>query len=328
MISNFLKKVLSGIFLLTIFIPYSCMAAGMWSVENSSIALPSNLKIKQNVPVGTVLWSSPYVNSGLKDDESNSWYARMSIKLNNNSQTLVSDNIYNTGIDGVGFRFKVALNSANFQNRTVYAPSTTDMSWNPSSQSYAQGVSLELVATSATTRSGRISLPQTVTFMFNCTISGKPFSCYNYWTVRVTGVTNVSSVSCTVGDYNSAVSLGTVYTHKMKSVGSRYNGRYFEINMSCDNASLTPLMTFNGDADLTNSELFKNSGSAKGVAVLIINRFDAKQIIPGKQFKLANPLVIKNTNYKFNAYLYQTQEKVSAGTVETLVNFTLDYSNL
>lgn len=134
----------------------------------------------------------------------------------------------------------------------------------------------------------------------------------------------VTAEACTVNSYDTSVDLGTASSQSFTAVGSTSSATDFAINMTCSSTSLSPTLTFSGTVDDNVSSVFANdSGTATGVGVQLL--YGDTAITPDTAVSLGTATSTSATDYDFKARLYQTTSAVTAGSVDTTVNFTLEY---
>lgn len=327
---NCIKRWLRCLFLsvpiLLVFSAQPALALAVWNPTTSTITLPSTLDIPANTAVGQIIWTSAGVTSNMQDRNNvNAYFCGILTGVGIAS----GNDTYATAISGVGLRVRSVLNTTLWGSRPYQINSTgdcldKDTYWTGSSERFfPQTVYLELVRIPGTLGAGTLNLSNiNVNLRFNC-----ENSCTNSWSISVSGNTEVKVSSCTVNTYDKIVNLGTLYTQKLTSIGPTSNGANFVINLACTSTSLTPSITFAGSKDDVQSKVFANdSGSAKGVGVQLL--YGNNVITPDLKLSLGPAQTTLSTDYNFKARLYQTAAAVTAGSVDTTIIFTIDYSNL
>lgn len=87
----------------------------------------------------------------------------------------------------------------------------------------------------------------------------------------------------------------------------------------------TVSMTFAGTADPVYSNAFANTGTAKGVALELWKSGANEQAIPNSSTPITFPAQGAGGKYTFSARYIQTEQTVTAGSVDATVTVTVDY---
>lgn len=309
-----------------ILFPSLALASGDWNPTKSTINLPANLEVPENTPVDQVIWTSTAVTSGLRDGDSSTSAICGTLA---GMGTTYGNNIYATGISGIGVRLRAVLTSSSWTGLTYYLTEpgtcTDKISWTGSqTKYYTQTVYLELVRIAGQIGSGSLNFSNiSATLKFNCPAG----VCLDLWTISIAGTLGVKTSSCAVNTYDKSVDLGTNFTQRLKAVGTTSNDTNFVINMSCTSTNLTPSITFTGSASDVQNKVFANdSGSAKGVGVQLL--YGNNIITPDLKLSLGSAQTTLLTDYNFKARIYQTENIVTAGNINATIIFTMDYSEI
>lgn len=280
--------------------------------------MPSSITIPANTAVGTVIYTSDTATTSMtpaSDDTGDftftTFYKGFSAVLSS-----YGNDVYDTGIEGIGFRVKGVFRTNQPKTISLYYPNSSDtVSLTGSTTATTQEATFQLVVTSNPVSSGTIDLTTLVAVMhFNDTD----------WPVFFSGTTDITATACEVNTYDTSVNLGTSYTQRFAGTGSTSSPTEFSINLICSSTSLTPSITFSGTADSNVSSVFANdSGTATGVGIQLL--YGSTAITPDTTLSLGKPASTLATDYDFKAQLYQTTSAVTAGSVDTTVNFTLEY---
>lgn len=297
-------------------------AFGTFDPTSSTITLPSSLTIPANTAVGTIVYTSEAITTSLTDGSSST--SSFSSKFFS-SPTLSSygNSVYDTGIPGLGFRLRGMFQTPSQSGIKQYYDDTdySSYSWSGSSESYDQYTYLELVVTGNPIASGPLDLSDIIARLrFNYSSAATEET----WTIYLSGTTNITGTSCEVNTYDTSVDLGSASTQSFTAAGSTSQSTDFTINLICSSLLLTPSITFSGTVDGDNSNIFANdSGTATGVGVQLL--YGDTAITPDTAVSLGTATSTSATDYDFKARLYQTTSAVTAGSVDTTVNFTLEY---
>ncbi|MFP1746133.1 fimbrial protein [Lonsdalea quercina] len=300
-------------------------AEGVYDPTSSTITLPSSLVIPANTEIGTIVYTSDAISTSMKDGKS-STSAFASEYATSPTLSSYGNNVYETGITGLGFRLRgVFQTPAQSGIEQYYSVSTAQPSYywlGSQTTSYEQYTYLELVVIGNSVESGSLDLSG-VTARLRFNYDSTNSSSESTWLIYLSGTTEVTSASCEVNTYDTSVDLGTMYTQNLKAAGSTSNTTDFTINLTCS-SSLVPNITFSGTVDSNNNNIFANdSGTATGVGIQLL--YDNIAITPDTAVSLGTVTSTSATDYDFKARLYQTTNTVTAGSVDTTVNFTLEY---
>lgn len=132
----------------------------------------------------------------------------------------------------------------------------------------------------------------------------------------------VIAATCTIEDYDKTVFMGNVTTSNLNAPGVISNTTNFKIKMSCQNAYLSPALTFEGDTDTTVGAFKNRTGVlyAKGIGVRLA--YGGENITSGTIVSL-KPYA-STTTYNFSANYIRTGDMTS-GNIDVPVTFTLSY---
>jgi type 1 fimbria pilin len=222
-------------------------------------------------------------------------------------------NVYETGIQGVGVRVKIwgryAVNPLPLPIWTLYENDNV----------MSGPITLELIKTGPV--SGGI-MPNGVLIRENLGAGyGSPLS---------PSITNtiVQSSTCSVSTKNIQVKLDDVIAAEMENVGSTYNPKNFTVGLNCDlgaRVSATLTGTKNTDTNADGVLKISNAGSngvADGVGIQILYNN-----VPMPLNKLLSLKTFTNEieNIPFTAQYYQTKSTVTMGSVNATATLDITY---
>ncbi|HGN8724086.1 TPA: fimbrial protein [Enterobacter bugandensis] len=142
---------------------------------------------------------------------------------------------------------------------------------------------------------------------------------------KLTGV--VEAKTCVFNDTNLVIDLPEVGTRNLSSASGVQGKTYFTVKLACSNSvskvNIIPSGTAVVKGDTT---LFQNTGTAKNVGLRLLDSAD-NILAPNSQSKVTFDYNETGGMYTFSAgYLGTGSERVSGGSFQTVVNFTLEYS--
>ena len=322
---NMFKHCKFIILIITMLSSKDIFAVGVYSPSSIIFALPDTLVIRANTPAGTVVYTSPSKYTGMRDGATTT-SSFDTIYTSNPILSTYGNNIYETGLEGVGFRIRGQFQTPSSQTITQYWGADTNPTYywlgdsnNPTNQYFY----LELVTTTGHAVSGTIDLSSVIAQLtFNYGTAG-PSTSNSLVTLTISGTTSVTANSCEINTYDSSVDLGTFYIQQLKGKGTTTGSQNFQINMTCSELSLVPSVTFSGVADSSGLAFGNDSGDATGVGVQL--SYENNVIIPDQKIKLVTPTTTTPTDYTFKAALYQTEDSVTVGSLDSNVTFILEY---
>ncbi|WP_085653767.1 MULTISPECIES: fimbrial protein [Lonsdalea] len=312
---NYLRSILFLVFLLTGF-NATATSTTEFSPSSSTIALPSSLTLPANTAVGKVVYTSEAATTSMTSSDTGDYTFTTQWAGESPTRSSYGNNVYETGIAGLGFRVKGVFRTNQPKTLTIYWPDNSDtVTLTGSTTPAEQDAYLELIVTSNDVASGEFDLSAIIANMHFDEVD---------WAVSFSGTTTVTATSCEVNTYDTSVDLGTAYTKNLTEVGTTAQTTDFSINMTCSASTLKPSITFSGTPDSNVSAVFSNdSGTATGVGVQLL--YGDTVITPDTVLSLGKPTSTSATDYDFKARLYQTASTVTAGSVDTTVTFTVDY---
>lgn len=139
---------------------------------------------------------------------------------------------------------------------------------------------------------------------------------------------NIYATACQVdsASQNLVVDLGQAVASDFKSVGDVGLWKNFDVTLSNCPANLTlATIQLDGQRDATHPFKFASTGTASGVALELADRTDSLILAPKAQF---NAVIDSNTHtadFPMAARYYASQMPVTAGTFNSVVQFTLTY---
>ena len=141
----------------------------------------------------------------------------------------------------------------------------------------------------------------------------------------ITGV--VEAKTCVFNDTALTIDLPEVDTRSLASASVVKGKTYFSMKLVCSNGvsevNIIPSGTAVSNGDST---LFLNIGSAKNVGLRLLDNTD-NVLMPNGQSKATFDFNETGGTYNFSAgYSGTGAGRVSGGTFQAVVNFTLDYS--
>ncbi|EJL81377.1 fimbrial protein [Pantoea sp. GM01] len=146
-------------------------------------------------------------------------------------------------------------------------------------------------------------------------------------TINVTGI--ILDSTCTINTSSVAipVNFGTVSSRAFTGVGSTAGIEPIKINFdSCPTSITSAAVSFDGTSDAVNSNLFAltSAAPATGVAVGLYEADGATEIPYGSTSKSV-PLTTAGGTLSYFAKYVQTATSVTAGSADTVINFTVKY---
>lgn len=300
-------------------------AAGWWSPTNTTINLPTVLEIKHRPAVGDVLWTSAVTESNLRDGATST--SAFSGKFNNASLSSYGNNVYETGVKGIGFRFRGIAKVPRGTFTYYFGTDSEKTYWAGGCAhcSYLQQVYLELIATSDSPDSGVIDLSDIgANLAFHKVNSG---DIRETWWIDVTGSSSVNTGACILNNYDNVVDFGTVSTRDLARTGPSNRIENFSISINCNYPEKTPAVTFEGTTSDVYSDVFVNSTSGYGYAenVGFEILMNGKTVTPGRPVSLGKINTVATTGYTFTARLFRLPGLLSEGSLDVPVTFTLSY---
>lgn len=131
--------------------------------------------------------------------------------------------------------------------------------------------------------------------------------------------------ACSVLNPTLNVDMGAINKSQFSGVGSTAGGNNFTISMNCD-SDIDPAITFTGVTPKNGSVLslndYDSNTTAQGVGIIML--YQNKQINFDSPLNLGASLQGVN-NFNFDAKYIQTSEKITGGSANSTVNFTVTY---
>jgi type 1 fimbria pilin len=275
---------------------------------------PSTIAVPTGVATGTVLWSSTTQTpspSPIYD-----CYNTVDYGVKNNVGNTPGSGVeyYPTGVAGVSY--------AIIHNGTPLYPYAT------SSEAFGNG---EIVTFSVTST---LELVATGTITSGSTLAANTLG---YWQWQGNGnpeieafilgnpVTFVGS-SCSVNTNPINVTLPTVSTTALGSVGSTAGATPFAIGLTCTGAagmSVSVTMNYNGTASGIQGVLSPTSGSSSGIGVQVLDQTSTPVTFGTAEAEGTTP--VGQMTIPYYARYYQTKATITAGTLAASATFTLTY---
>ncbi|ELW3333422.1 fimbrial protein [Salmonella enterica] len=302
--------------------------AAIFSTTSATLTLPTTIEIPANATVGTIIYTSDAVQTNMRDTTTStssfSSYYQTSPEISS-----YGNNVYQTGVAGLGFRLRGVYKTPSQENIQAYFDSDTGRyKWIGSSTYYPQAIYLELIVT-GTVAPGSFNLSKyTARLRFNFT-GTIPYDPNETFTINFSSAdTVVSTSSCKTSIYDKSVELGMMYTQRLTSIGTTSKPVEFSIGIICSSMSLIPTITFRGKTASDFSTVFVNTESgrsaATGVGVQLL--YNNTAIVPNSKIHLDATNSTSEKIYIFSARIYQLLNPVSPGNLTAPITFTLDYS--
>lgn len=165
---------------------------------------------------------------------------------------------------------------------------------------------------------------------YSCLLAASLFPNY-IQAERIHFTGNIVERACAIdqGSYDQVVNLGTLGNKKLQKPNSKSAWRAFQIKLiRCPESVSLVEMTLNGNSPSYNSTLYKNIGTAENVDVEV-----ALGVMSGDNYFSQGPNTkvtsyadsMGSVNFAFTARMYSVQGEATPGTVESVMQFTLQY---
>ena len=274
-----------------------------------------------NDPVGAVLSSQ---TKAVDWNASADYYmycasgqAQILYEVTNTSVSGYSDQIFETGIQGIGVRFK--FSSAEINQFTVYGLGNWQQI-SPMTFYFDPGkYIIEVVKTAAQTGAGQIT---SKIHIRQSTDRGNTLGTLDL----VAG--DVVSSGCTLMTPSVTVPLLSHPTNEFKGIGSVTSNQPVPLLLNCPSAGTLINMTVSATAEIANSGVIKLDGSstANGIGVQLLNTDGATPVpINSSTPTQIGVSTIGDNNISLYARYYQTEATVSSGSADATATLTLNY---
>ncbi|TFZ51995.1 type 1 fimbrial protein [Serratia proteamaculans] len=142
---------------------------------------------------------------------------------------------------------------------------------------------------------------------------------------------SVLETACTATASSSTVQMGAISKVALGNVGATSLGKPVVVTLSsCPAAATTATITFAGNPDADNNQLFKivgGSGTAATGIGLALYDADGKTLISPNAISAAKTLsATTDTVYNFTAKYMATQAAVTGGDANASTSFTVNYN--
>lgn len=307
----------------TLFVAVDAAATCSGQGVVTTVAMPANLTILRDTPVGTVVYDSGWSGSASANvlctgSETNNYgYASPMT-----SAGLAG--VYQTGVPGIGIRVA-------WSNTLSFKPSdiTTAMimQWPRVSTQMPTGsfrytpgalYRVQFIVTGQV-GSGTMALP-------NPTVS----SVYGTIVTTSTTFTNttiqIRQTGCTVLNGNIVVPLPAVNTREFGGVGSTAGTTAFRIQLNCD-AGVKVAYEIDGTAAASGAGVLANAtgnGQAGGVGVQVLQG-GAPIALNARSATVATTTSAQAVDIPFTARYYMTSGPMTPGAVSAVATFTMNY---
>jgi type 1 fimbria pilin len=303
------------------FAPYGHVHAQCYQDQSSpgsqgtvSFSPPATIPVPVNVPANTVLWTSSTVTpspSVIYD-----CYGTVNYGVSNNLSTTPGANVqyFPTGVTGLSY---VLIHNGT----PLYGYATSSESFGGGEiVTFSITTTLELVAT-GTIANGSVLQAGTLGY-WQWQGNGNPkIEAF----VLANKVTFVSS-SCSVVTNPINVTLPTISTTALGSVGATAGTTPFNISLNCTGAagmSVSLELDANGTASGIQGVLTPTSGSSAGVGVQVLDQTSTAVTFGTAVSEGTTP--VGQMNIPFSARYYQTKATLTPGTLAASATFTLTY---
>ena len=291
---------------------------------NTSVTftLPSTISIAANTPTGTVIATSaqaapanpPTITCGWSPGNSGMWKESaetMSYGVVNLRAGSFGNDIFDTGIPGIGYRIK--LSSTSLKAYPLDSETVTQ-------KTFDSPASLELITTGPITSGSVIAAGDLANWQWD----GPNASSMIPATFRLGNTITFTTPSCTIVTDPINVTLPTVTTSAFTGVGSVSGKTPFQIGLSCPPATAVAKITMHTTMADSHPGVIKPAGAgfAAGIGVQVL---DAN----------SNPMVFEiqtvvnppnaTTSIPYFAQYFQTAPTVSGGNVKGTVTFDIFY---
>jgi type 1 fimbria pilin len=276
---------------------------------------PSTIAVPANVAANTVLWTSASVtpNPAVIYD----CYGTVNYGVKNNVGTTPGSGVvyYPTGVAGVSY--EIIHNGSPLY---PYATSSEAFGNGGSQVTFSITSVLEIVATGTITNGSTLAAGTLGYWQWQG--NGNPQIENFYLGNSVTFVTS----SCSVNTNPINVTLPTISTTALGSVGATAGTTAFNIGLTCTGAagmSVSVTMNYNGTASGIQGVLTPTSGSSSGIGVQVLDQTSTPITFGTAEAEGTTP--VGQMNIPYYARYYQTASTITAGTLAASATFTLTY---
>jgi major type 1 subunit fimbrin (pilin) len=167
-----------------------------------------------------------------------------------------------------------------------------------------------------------------VALLTGCAFAGMA----NAYDGTINFIGNITDAACTVtaNTANQTVTLGTVKSSALPSVGATAAPTRFNIVLtSCPATATSATIKFDGPANTANSSLLaltNTAGVATGVGIGLYEQDAVTQIPVGSASASKSLSTTADTTYSFIAKYVATSATVAAGSANAVSNFTVTYN--
>jgi type 1 fimbria pilin len=280
-----------------------------------SFSPPSTIAVPTGVAANTVLWTSASVTPS--PTPIYDCYNTVNYGVTNNVGTTPGSGVqyYPTGVTGLSY---VLIH--NGSPLYPYATQSESFGGGGSQVTFSITSTLELVAT-GTIANGSVLSAGTLGY-WQWQGNGNPkIEAF----ILGNSVTFVAS-SCSVTTNPISVTLPTVSTTALGSVGATAGSTAFNIGLTCTGASgmsVSVTMNYNGTASGVQGVLLPTSGSSSGIGVQILDQNNTAVTFGTAMAE--GTTTVGQMNIPYTARYYQTASTITAGTLAASATFTLTY---
>jgi type 1 fimbria pilin len=276
---------------------------------------PATIAVPSGVAIDTVLWTSASVTPS--PTPIYDCYNTVNYGVTNNVGAAPAANVqyFPTGVTGVSY---VLIHSG--ADLYSYANSSESFGFSGSQVTFSVPTTLEIVATGTITN-GSVLQAGTLGY-WQWQGNGNPQIEAFVLGNKVTFVTS----SCSVATNPINVTLPTISTTALGSVGATAGTTAFNISLNCTGAagmSVSLELDANGTASGIQGVLTPTSGSSAGVGVQVLNQANTAVTFGTAVSEGTTP--VGQMNIPFSARYYQTAATITPGTLAASATFTLTY---
>ncbi|MBI6635906.1 fimbrial protein [Pseudomonas paralactis] len=200
-------------------------AFGVFTPGNATVQLPVSISTPGSLAIGSVIWSSPIVVTQLSNVDERYFQV-----LSSASQVSGFEDVFFTGVAGIGVRYKVLATTRDYPGgvNAKIGVRYPIKQW-AAGDSYQQEFSIELVKVGSISTTS-VTVPSLT--MYLCPDYGQP--CWSRFTLQVSGTSSVKvGPSCKVSTPVIPVRLGKVSLSSFANIGDASSPSYFSISLSC-----------------------------------------------------------------------------------------------
>lgn len=139
---------------------------------------------------------------------------------------------------------------------------------------------------------------------------------------------NIYGTACQLDgvSHNLVVDLGQAVASDFKEVGDVGTWKNFDVTLSnCPPTLTLATIEIDGNRDKIHPFKFANIGTATGVALELADRPDMILLAPESRFNTAIDATTHTADFAMAARYYTSKVPVTAGTFNSVVQFTLTY---